>query len=304
MSESESSSNNSEWESSDNSEWESSSDNSEWESNPEPRPLFQEVLRCFPIKAYKNPNHEVGDKIILPSSSLYQIYEQRIKFPLVFKLQSFKEGAVPSYSGVLEFDAEEGNVYLPGWMFHNLGIEEGENIVVSNASNVLKGFYMKLQPHTKSFTELSDPRAVLEKVLREFTCLGKGSTIAIKYNRVDFYFDVLEVNPGDVITLIDTDCEVEFAPPLDYVEPQPDGGDSIKKIDRGEEAKEEKEGKEFSPFVGKGRRLDGKNSVAAVAELLSEVVIDEKKKKSGKEEVKEEFKPFRGKSRVLGVPQF
>ncbi|EYU40754.1 hypothetical protein MIMGU_mgv1a026499mg, partial [Erythranthe guttata] len=147
-----------------------------------------------------------GNRIQNPglfSRKYYKIYNQRIKFQLVFKLQSLKDSAVPSYSGVLEFDAQEGNVYLQGWMFQNLGIEEGENIVVSNASNVLKGFYMKPQPHTKAFTELSDPRAILEKVLRGFTCLGSRTTIAIKYNRV---------NPGDVIALIDTDCEVEFAP--------------------------------------------------------------------------------------------
>ncbi|KAL7112235.1 hypothetical protein ACP275_05G139500 [Erythranthe tilingii] len=194
--------------------WESS-DNSQWESSPEPRPLFQEVLRCFPIKRYENSHLETGDKIMLPPSSLSLILYNRIQYPLVFKLQSYKTNAI-SYSGVMEFDAEEGNVYLLEWTMQNLNIQEGESIVVSNAPNVLRGHYMKLRPHKTAFAELADPRAVLEKVLREFTCLGRGSTIVIKYNRVDFYFDVLEVSPGGVITLIDINCEVEFAPPLEY----------------------------------------------------------------------------------------
>ncbi|KAL7097335.1 hypothetical protein ACP275_10G137900 [Erythranthe tilingii] len=281
--------------------WESSN-NSQWESIPEPRPLFQEALRCFPIKRYKNPHLETRDKIILPPSSLSLILYNRIQYPLVFKLQSHKTNAI-SYSGVMEFNAEEGNIYLPEWTMQNLNIQEGESIVVSNASNVPKGYYMKLRPHKTAFTELADPRAVLEKVLREFTCLGRGSTIVIKYNHVDFYFDVLEVSPGDVITLIDTDCEVEFAPPLDYVEPRSDGCGSIEKVGRVEN-EEKEEGQGFRPFTGKGQRLGGKYTVAVVAELLSEIVIEEDKKRSAKEEVKKEFEPFTGKSRVLGGPLF
>ncbi|KAL8054392.1 hypothetical protein ABFX02_05G134400 [Erythranthe guttata] len=265
-----------------------SSNNIQWESSPEPRPLFQEVLRCFPITRYKNPHLETGDKIILPPSSFSLILYNRIQYPQVFKLQSYKTNAI-SYSGVMEFDAEEGNVYLPEWTMQNLNIQEGESIVVGNASNVSKGHYMKLRPHKTAFAELADPMVVLEKVLTEFTCLGRGSTIAIKYNRVDFYFDVLEVSPGDVITLIDADCEVEFAPPLDYLEPRSDGCDSI-----------EREGKGFRPFTGEGRRLGGKTTVVAVAQLLSEIAIEEEKKISGKEGVKKEFKPFTGKSCVLG----
>ncbi|KAL9168060.1 hypothetical protein ABFS82_05G136400 [Erythranthe guttata] len=276
-----------------------SSNNSQWESSPEPRPLFQEVLRCFPIKRYKNSHLETGDKIILPPSSFSLILYNRIQYPQVFKLQSYKTNAI-SYSGVMEFDAEEGNVYLPEWTMQNLNIQEGESIVVSNASNVSKGHYMKLRPHKTAFTELADPRVVLEKVLREFTCLGRGSTIVIKYNHVDFYFDVLEVSPGDVITLIDTDCEVEFAPSLEYyVEPRSDGCRSIEKVGRVED-KEREEGKGFRPFTGEGRRLGGKTTVAVVAKLLSEIAMEEEKKRSGKEGVKKEFKPFTGKSCVLG----
>jgi ubiquitin fusion degradation protein 1 len=35
---------------------------------------------------------------------------------------------------------------------------------------------------------------------------------------------VMDAKPTDKICLIDTDCEVDFAPPLDYEEPPPDFG--------------------------------------------------------------------------------
>ena len=44
----------------------------------------------------------------------------------------------------------------------------------------------------------------------------------VNYNNKKYYIDVLEAKPTDKICLIDTDCEVDFAPPLDYEEPTPD----------------------------------------------------------------------------------
>jgi ubiquitin fusion degradation protein 1 len=36
-----------------------------------------------------------------------------------------------------------------------------------------------------------------------------------------YYLDVLEARPAEAVRTIDTDCTVDFAPPLDYVEPAP-----------------------------------------------------------------------------------
>ena len=45
-----------------------------------------------------------------------------------------------------------------------------------------KGRYVKLQPHTTDFLDISNPKAVLEKTLRSFTCLTVGDQIVIHYN--------------------------------------------------------------------------------------------------------------------------
>ena len=42
----------------------------------------------------------------------------------------------------------------------------------------------------------------------------------VNYNNKRYYIDVVEAKPGRAISIIDTDCEVDFAPPLDYVEPE------------------------------------------------------------------------------------
>ena len=42
----------------------------------------------------------------------------------------------------------------------------------------------------------------------------------VAYNNRKYYIDIIETKPGNVISIIETDCEVDFAPPLDYKEPE------------------------------------------------------------------------------------
>ena len=84
-----------------------------------------------------------------------------------------------------------------------------------------KGSYVKLQPHSKDFLDISNPRAVLETTLRNFSCLTVGDAVPIHYNNKTFWINIVEAKPADAISVIETDCNVDFAPPLDYVEPTP-----------------------------------------------------------------------------------
>lgn len=42
----------------------------------------------------------------------------------------------------------------------------------------------------------------------------------VAYNNRKYYIDIIESKPSSAITIIETDCEVDFAPPLDYKEPE------------------------------------------------------------------------------------
>lgn len=55
----------------------------------------------------------------------------------------------------------------------------------------------------------------------KFTCVSVGETIAVTEGERRYYLDVLEAQPADAVCSRDTDCAVDFAPPLDYVEPPP-----------------------------------------------------------------------------------
>ncbi|KAL5973353.1 hypothetical protein ACLOJK_030003 [Asimina triloba] len=203
------------------------------------------------------PQLETGDKIIMPPSALDRLASLHIEYPMLFELCNPATERV-SHCGVLEFIADEGMIYLPYWMMQNMLLQEGDTVQVKNA-NLLKGTYVKLQPHTKDFLDISNPKAILETTLRNYSCLTTGDTIMVAYNNKKFYIDIIETKPSSAISIIETDCEVDFAPPLDYKEPERPA-QSIPSSKAPTQAQEEPANEEpkFSPFTGTGRRLDGK----------------------------------------------
>jgi ubiquitin fusion degradation protein 1 len=48
-----------------------------------------------------------------------------------------------------------------------------------------------------------------------------GDTICLKYNNKNFMLDVREVRPAPAACIIETDCEVDFEAPADYIPPTP-----------------------------------------------------------------------------------
>lgn len=169
-------------------------------------------LKCYPISFIEKFNNCKGDKILLPASILESISNKDVKWPLIFEILN-KESGRKTHCGVLEFTSDEGCAYLPYWMIKNLSAIEGETLFFKYA-NLDKGNYVKIQPQTSDFLDISNPRAVLESNLRFFTCLTKEDIIAIDYNDKIYWLNVLEVKPGNAISIIETDINVDFSLPM------------------------------------------------------------------------------------------
>ncbi|KAL5580966.1 hypothetical protein UlMin_013408 [Ulmus minor] len=195
----------------------------------------------------------------MPPSALHRLATLRIDYPMLFELNNPANGRV-SNCGVLEFVADEGMIYLPQWMMKNMVLEEGDIVKVKSTS-LEKGTYVKLQPHTSDFLDISNPKAILEITLRNYSCLTTGDTIMVSYNNKNYYINIVETKPSWGISIIETDCEVDFAAPLDYKEPEKPApsASSDKKTREAEEDPTSKVPK-FNPFTGPSRRLDGKGS--------------------------------------------
>ncbi|GAM86810.1 hypothetical protein ANO11243_048300 [Dothideomycetidae sp. 11243] len=183
---------------------------------------FDEYYRCYPIAMLPGPersstNH--GGKIFLPASALDKLTTLHITYPMLFELINGAKSK-RTHSGVLEFIAEEGRCYLPYWLMQVLELEPGDLLQVKS-TDLPPGSFIKLQPQSPSFLDISDPKAVLETAFRQFSCLTVDDIFTFSYNDETYSIKVLSVKPessASAISVQETDLSVDFAEPLGYAE--------------------------------------------------------------------------------------
>ncbi|KAL0897384.1 hypothetical protein Bca101_081345 [Brassica carinata] len=246
---------------------------------------FEQCYRCYPVTFIEKAHLDKGDKIIMPPSALNRLASLHIEYPMLFQLSNESVGKI-THCGVLEFTADEGLVYFPYWMMQNMSLEEGDIVRIKNMS-LVKGTYIKLQPHTQDFLDITNPKAILETTLRSYSCLTTGDTIMVPYNNKQYFINVVEAKPSSAVSIIETDCEVDFAPPLDYKEPEkPQKLTPTKKRTRQvEEEEPASKVPKFTPFTGSGKRLDGKTKTESTTEQ-EDTKQEEKPTEKGKDEEK------------------
>merc|ERR1719240_2197889 len=106
-------------------------------------------------------------------------------------------------------------IYLPHWMMQNLFLETGDKVTLRSVT-LKKGTFVKLRPQNRDFLDISNPKATLENRLRGFSALTKGDTIVIRHAGKQYPLDIMEVRPGDAMTIIEADVNVDFEAPLDH----------------------------------------------------------------------------------------
>ncbi|KAF9052855.1 ubiquitin fusion degradation protein UFD1-domain-containing protein [Panaeolus papilionaceus] len=184
---------------------------------------YDEYLKAYSmamLPGRERENVSYGGKIIMPQSALANLTNLDLEVPWMFQLRNPQNPAASTHAGVLEFIAEEGVVHLPYWMMKTLRLNEGDPIRITG-TDLPKGKLVKLQAQSIHFLEISDHKAVLEQALRNFTALTQGDIVEISYNSIVFGLLVMETKPGgEGICVLDTDLEVDFAPPVGYVEPE------------------------------------------------------------------------------------
>ncbi|KAI8615447.1 hypothetical protein BC830DRAFT_1168616 [Chytriomyces sp. MP71] len=237
---------------------------------------FDEYYRVYSIAMMpgnERDNLNYGGKILLPPSALAKLSVLNIAYPMLFQLSNDQNKEKVSHAGVLEFIAEEGKAYLPQWMMNTLLIQEGSLARIKNTSLPL-GRFVKLQPQSVDFLDITDPKAVLEKAIGQFSCLTQGDIITIKYNGRLYDILIVEARPGSAInkgiSVIETDLEVDFEAPLGYKEPERvqktakviTPADSMSSIEGHTVA----EGRSFAAFGGSGNRLSGKANALNIKE--------------------------------------
>ena len=160
----------------------------------------------------------------------------------------------------------------------NLLLDEGDFLNIESASLPVATF-SKFQPQSEDFLDISNPKAVLENALRNFACLTTGyedvtshgfsfalsydccltygrDVVAITYNDRVYELRVLETKPGNAVSIIECDMNVEFAAPVGYTEPQrqPKARPEDEEMDTFDPSTYVQEPQGFVPFGGQGVR--------------------------------------------------
>ena len=189
---------------------------------------FSTELLCFSYAcSTQNPEMIVGlkhsNKILLPESMLFELTKDShdsLENKLYFKV-SHKETGYGEVCGVHEFSSPPGVVHLPYHIMNSCCIEEGSNVNIELVAPP-KGDFVKLRLHnSKEFSKLSDPKAVLEKIMsRDYPVVTQGQTIALHYTELDkvFMIDIVETQPTEIIEILNSDINVDFDIALDYDE--------------------------------------------------------------------------------------
>ena len=115
---------------------------------------------------------------------------------------------------VYEFSAPEGIVYMNETLMDELCIGEGNVIRLKEVNDLPKGRLIKIRPNHSDFTRLDDPKGFLERgIVKSYPVINNGERIRIG----EFYFDVVDTEPAETITTIDTDLSVDFLEPCDMI---------------------------------------------------------------------------------------
>ena len=178
-------------------------------------------LTCFSSVFNPNGKNLQGDNIIVPQRILEDIQNiETTKYQFVIK-NSFQTQGI--CCRVEEFHQENNNIYIPSWMMHNLYLNDMDEVKLSLLeSEIYPAKKLLVQPHDSIFLTLDDHKTALEDSLKKFSSLTKGTSVSICYHDEEFSLSIIEVEPQhQFVSLIDTDIEVDFMPPLDYVEVKP-----------------------------------------------------------------------------------
>lgn len=191
---------------------------------------------------------EYSNKIILPQYILETATLKDVEFPLFFYLEKNNKRI---YFGVEKFLPDISDFFIPNYIFEGLGIEYGELQDINiNLKSLPKGNKIVLEPHDKEFLKVPNPKLYLEThILKNYNCLSQDSMIRVLYLDTYLDFNVTKVEPEIHVSTIDTDIEVDFEKPLNYVEPPP-----TEKPNLNPEPDKDNP-KEFVPFSGKSNRL-------------------------------------------------
>jgi ubiquitin fusion degradation protein 1 len=196
-----------------------------------------------PFKFAKDSTNNYSSKVMLPYSMLKELVRYNHQPPYIFEI-SHENNIYKTACSVLDFALDRDDIFLPNWMFEQLCLEKGEEVILRGIEGE-KGEGICLLPHSVEFLELENPKKELEKTLANYHVLSYGDEILLYFNDIGkCRFTITKTVPEHLSTIyiVDTDLRVDFEEPMGY------------------KAKIESE-RSMMKYVHIGEAIDGKNKL-------------------------------------------
>ncbi|CAN0035964.1 unnamed protein product [Ectocarpus sp. 12 AP-2014] len=232
------------------------------------------------VTHFAHEHLQEGDKISMPASILSELMRKQAEIPWQFELKlvrrkgpgKFEPVDVPAppraaltgrtempqlsavACSILDARSPEQFVFMPDWMMKALRLRP-RDIVLYRHKDLTKASKIVLQPHSSAFLKMSNHQAVMETELRHYSAITRGTTVAFRYRKTLYKFNVLECIDADgksqeAVCVQDSDVATDFQAALDTPAGRrkpgaraksPDEGPSQKKS-RAEPLEDEEEG--------------------------------------------------------------
>ena len=114
-------------------------------------------------------------------------------------------------------------IYLPFQMFEQLRINPGDFCDITHITEkIAVGTHINLMPNEKEFLQIKDQESLMMNgIINKYTCIRKNNVIRVFSEEINqvLSFVVLNTEPSEIISLLDTDLEVEFKIPPAFLKP-------------------------------------------------------------------------------------
>ncbi len=145
--------------------------------------------------------------------------------------KSDKKSVLVTHAGVKEFSSPKHSIGLPRKVLASLGgnIESIDSISVRFIL-LEKGTYAKLRPRYNQFFEVGPVKRCLEENLRYHATLTVGDILTVWYRGKPHEMKVIELRPGNEVTVIDTDLEIDLDLSEEFTAQQQQNANTGKKL--------------------------------------------------------------------------
>lgn len=158
-----------------------------------------------------NPEWNYGGKVCLPPQFL-ESHAENLPTLMVLDIVSQANDDLHVKCGVIDFNAEPGQIWLPQWMMERLKLGKKDEVTVT----LMAG---EALPKATSLLFAADEvgdllrlgaKVILERHLRSFPILSRDEVIPIEFNGKIYPLKIAGTQPSDHVITVDTDIVVDF----------------------------------------------------------------------------------------------